>query len=35
MGNRENLIAEISRLLDAAPDRCLRCVLHFLIGWKS
>lgn len=35
MTDREKLLQEIHRLLDAAPDRCLRCVLHFLIGWQK
>lgn len=35
METREKLLAEIRRLLDDAPERCLRCVLSFLIGWSN
>lgn len=35
MTDREKLMAEINSLLQRAPDPCLRCVLHFLLGWLT
>lgn len=35
MTDREKLIEEIIFLLNKAPDRCLRCVLRFLLGWMN